>query len=322
MPRNYLRGSSESYFRPADGSPVIPLHRYMQGVQDRISVRVAMHEFLKVDGGEAELMGRAPREYKFNLCIVDSDSVIGDSAGEWREIYYNIVAQIEASPKGTLIHPVFGGIRVVCKGIDGGAIDINTSINSVNVPITFVDDSVDTRFTPYDVKSTSSLVSEIFAAIEKLATASLPFTTAAVAVSVLTSSATTYADALQLANDDTTADPSLDTQLGTVVNDALLAIIAIEADPANDKPTTATDAVGACEVLSATSMLGLASLRDSRPALTAYVVGADTNLLALAAILYGPAATQRLEELAQLNPGLPYLLAAGTVLRLSTPTLV
>lgn len=322
MPRNRLTGSKVAEFRPDDGGAPIELHRWMQTVQDRIVPRLAVHEFLKVDGAEIEYMGRSPNVYRFALTFVDTDAV-ETTAGEWRALYNNLVARLDRQTKGILIHPVFGQIRVACQGIDGSAIDIAQSVNSIQVPIAFIDDNIDTKRDPAGLPSVSLRVSDVTDAIEAFETNAAPFLSAATLVTALATSAAAYATAAQAASDDNAEDVALATQLGTVADDTTAAIEAIETDPANEAAADAYAAVAAAEWVHAACIEVDEALRDARPPLIEYVVGADTNILALASILYGPDAQNRIDEILLLNPGLnPYQIPSGTALSLSTPTLV
>lgn len=318
MATNRLTGSNVTEFRPYDGGPPIQLHRFMQSVQDTIRPRLAVHEFLKVDGAQVERMGNSPSTYRFGIVYVDVQE-----HGEWLAHYATLVSRLKKSPLGTLTHPVFGAIKVACQGINGAAIDINQAINSITVPIEFIDADVDTSVAPAGVPSVEIRISDVLAAAAGFTSQASQFVTASALVTALVLSATEYAEAAQAVNTDGTEGATLSTQLGTVADDTNAAIEAIEADPANDAAATAYAAVAAAEEINAACILVDEALRESRPPLIEYVVGADTDILSLASLLYGPDAQNRIDEIFQLNPGLnPYAILGGTVLNLSTPTLV
>lgn len=315
MPTNLLVGSKQTYFQPDDGGAALPLHRYLQTVQDTIRPRLAVHEYLKVDGAEVELMGQSPDTFRFSLCFVGP---------QWRDQYLLVSARLAKSPKGILTHPVFGDVRVACQGIEGASINVPQSINSVDVPISFIADAIDSTRDDGNA-TTQSEASKIPPAIAGMLAKAAQFAAAATqaAVDALAVSAQAFADAAIAATQDGTADSSLTTQLGTVALDAETAENAIIADPANTGGAVAYEATAACEELAALCADTAAAYEASKPPLIQYTVASDTDVLTLASLLYGPQASARVEEIMQLNriPN-PYRITSGTVLLLSSPTLV
>lgn len=316
MPTNLLVGSKQAVFKPDDGGTAIELHKYLATVQDTLRPRLAVHEFLKVDGAEVEYMGQSPDTYRFAI------SFVGDN---WRDQYLSLVARIGKSPKGVLTHPSFGNVRVACQGIDGAALDVARSINSIDVPIAFITDDVDTSRDQGAENTTQTTASLIPAAISDLIVQAAPFTSAAVVTTVaaLATSAQSFADAAVAASEDGTTETNLATQLGTVAQDSEAASNAILADPANTGGAVAYEAVAACEYVAALCIDTATAYEASKPPLLQYTVASNTDVLTLASLLYGPQASARVSEILSLNRiANPYNITAGTVLLLSTPTLV
>lgn len=315
MPPNRLVGSHVAEFWPDNdhGEP-IALHKYLQTSQDQLKPRIAVHEFLKVDGGEVELMGNAPNTYRFLINYV---------GGDWRDRYFNLVARLQRSPKGLLVHPVFSGIKVAWSGIEGASIDVATGTNAVSIPITFVEDAIDTNRTAGQDNDFAAFLDELFAAIASIAVTSSPFSSAATAVALLTTTSAELGRALIAANTGATDAPGIDRQLADVGSACNEAIAALEADPANVAAADAQPSVTDCERIYAASIDAVAAYRASKPPLVDYTVAVDTDVLTLASLLYGPDASARVEEILSLNRiANPYRITAGTVLTLSSPTLV
>ena len=314
MAKNLLVDSKVTEFRPDDSGAAIVLHPYVATVQDKLAPRLAMHEFMKVDGGQVEYMGKSPNEYRFALNFVGPD---------WRTQYVNLAARLDKQCKGILTHPAFGDIRVACRGLDGAAIDVAQAVNAIMVPISFVDDNVDTRRQLETAPSVAVTVSAVDAAILDVQAQTLPFTASTTQVAALVGAATACATAITLASEDNTESPQIAALLNAVADTTNIAITALEADPYNTEPATAYAAVASCEVLAASCADASQALRDSRPPLILYTVSAETDVLTLASLLYGAQASSRVDEILQLNPRLnPYLIPSGAVLSLSTPTLV
>lgn len=318
MPRNRLIDSKEAQFRPDDGGTPIDLHTYMQSVRDTLRQRIAIHEYLKVDGGEVELMGRSPNRYQFTINYVGSRT---DSLPGWRKQYAALAARLDKSPKGILIHPVFGQIRVCVESIDGASIDVSRATDHVAIPISFVADGINSNYSPETATSTESWLTVATDQIAEVSAVAAPYTSAATQVANFASSVATYADAARAASNTSTPDPALATQLETVTTNANAAIDAIEADPAVERNADAFDAVSSIELVADACTQSYEALALSKPVLVTYTVKADTNLLALASLLYGNDAGERVEEILTLNRiADPYRILSGTVLQVSQPT--
>src|SRR5579872_6578971 len=71
--------------------------------------RLAWHEYLKRDGGEAEYMGRAPHVTRLNLVYIGPN---------WRKDLLNLQASIDDYPIGVLTHTFYGSMNMACLGVD------------------------------------------------------------------------------------------------------------------------------------------------------------------------------------------------------------
>jgi prophage tail gpP-like protein len=91
-----------------------------------------------------------------------------------------------------LVHPTLGGIRVAWSGIEGSSIDVAQAVNTITIPITFVADVVDAARNN-EFPTVAIRTSDVMAAILQMTSTAAPFTTAAAAVTLLATTAATYA---------------------------------------------------------------------------------------------------------------------------------
>src|SRR5437867_436158 len=101
---------------------------------DRIGLRLAVHQYLKRDGAEVEPMGAEPGRFTMRLCFLGA---------EWAKQYRALVASIRKDPKGQMVHPLLGTLRVACEGISDAAVVPATERDSINLVASFVEDAVD-----------------------------------------------------------------------------------------------------------------------------------------------------------------------------------
>lgn len=313
MPTNRLIGSKVATFSPDDGGEAIELHGNIASGTQTVKPRIAVHEYLKRDGAEIEFMGNSPNKFTYTLEFVGSD---------WRAQYLAIVSRVQKQPKGVLIDPVVGRVKVACEGFDGANFNLGQAGNAYTAPISFISDEVDPEsFATEKTNSVNVRVSDVTDAIATFQLAAAPFTTAAAQVLALATSAASYADAAASSSNNNAPDASLDTRLGTVAADTEAATAAIEADPANVRAADAFDAVSAAEQVHSGCLLVAEAIDSARPVVIAYTVPADTGIIALCARLYGTRADDQIEQVLVLNriPN-PALILSGTVLRVPTPT--
>jgi prophage DNA circulation protein len=280
---------------------------------DKIGMRLAVHQYLKRDGGEVENMGAEPGRFVMRLCF------LGDA---WAKQYRALVAAIRKDPRGQMVHPLLGTLRVACEGISDAAVSPAAERDSINLSVPFVEDAVDAtvlaesfigpvarqaRITSYAAKVTSA-ISQIASAVSAGAT--------------LTGAAITFGAAAVHAASSDTPDPSLDQKIEEVVSATSAAITAVRADPRAGTDATTYALVAHIEQLQAECMALAEAVASSKPTIVTYVVAGTTDVATLAARLYGGDALARLDELMTLNriPN-PHAIPAGMVLRVAAPTM-
>lgn len=279
---------------------------------DKIGIRLAGHQYLKRDGAEQEPMGAEPGRFTMRLCFLGP---------KWASNYRALVAAIRKDPRGEMVHPVLGSLRVACEGIPDAVVDPGAERDSINFSLSFVEDSVDASSESARYEGPATKAAKVNNLATQVTAAIAQFATAIAAGETLTGEAVAYAADAVAATTANTFNSGVDQQLASVSIAADEAIAAIIADP---------DALGAAgfPAISLVRQLLAACLdleestRSTRATVISYVVGADTNLAALAATLYGKDALQHLDELLALNriPS-PHAVPAGTRLRVSAPTL-
>ena len=302
MPRNRLTDTQA--FRWKDQE----LHGFLTNFGDTSKPRLAIHEFLKRDGAAIEYMGRAPRRFKMSLVFVGAD---------WRKRYVNLLASIDNDPKGLLVHPLLGKVRVACEGVDGSNVDVSRELDTISVPLTFVEDAVDTQLeaTAEDKQSVSAKQALVTTRTSELSTNAAKFTTAATKVALAVSSATTYAAAAQAAALASTPDPTLATKLGDVQEACKDVRAAVLADPVATSAALAFPAIASAEQVY-DACLQLAAAADAlRPPTITFTVPQTMHVASLAARLYGKDGSRRIDENLTLNRITnPAAIPGGTVL--------
>lgn len=168
------------------------LHGYLASTSDSCKPRLAVHEFLKRDGGRVEFMGRGVDRFRFQVNFVGQDA---------RTRYQAFYQSVASDPRGTLVHPLLGQRKVVCEGWEGAALDLATATNSITVPVSFVEDSLDTATettatfgVPYFLEAVSANLTTTLAYLEVIrGTLETEITKVTGAVNTLTSSVSVWA---------------------------------------------------------------------------------------------------------------------------------
>ncbi len=313
MPKILIPDANAINFKGIDFS------KYVVSFQDDRQPSIAMHTYLKRDGGEVEPMGRKPHETKFNCAFVGSAGI---------KAFKRLQASIDDDPTGTLVHPIYGKLRMCCQGFTGAGMDVENATNLYNVPLGFVEDSVDTKTegnndTDASPESRQSSVNAYATAISNLAA---KFTTAVTATAGLVSSAVSYADAAVAASQNTTPDASLSTQLANVKasSEAVSAAIIADTSVATISGTAAKyDAVATVEQLYDACVLLSIAVQSQKPKLFLYIVPAKISILALAHRFYLQDGLNRVDEILANNAGKvadPGAIPGGTSLLMATPT--
>lgn len=321
MPRNRLIGSKQAEFTPNDGGAAIVLHRNVTSGTHTLKPRLAIHEYLKRDGAEVEWMGNSPNRYTYSLVFVGSD---------WRAQYVAVAARLQTQPKGILVDPVFGRVKVACEGIDGASWDVGQATNAITVPIAFTSDEVDPQsFQAEQTASVNVKASDITDAIDDFETqvAALrntgfqPSAATVTSLALVSSTGAAYAEAASDASNDNIADPSLDTKLSAVEASTSATITMLEAEGTDLPNAELFPVVNGCEQVYARCLELSDAVSAARPVVISYTVPGDTGIIALCARLYGSQADDQIEQVLVLNriPN-PALIPGGTVLRLPSPT--
>jgi prophage DNA circulation protein len=280
---------------------------------DKIGMRLAVHQYLKRDGGEVENMGSEPGRFVMRLCF------LGD---QWAKQYRALVAAIRQDPRGQMVHPLLGTLRVACEGISDAAVSPAAERDSINLSISFVEDAVDATVVAEGFVGPAARQGQISSLATQVTTAISQIASAASAGAVLTGAAISFAAAAVAAASSDTPDPSLDQKIAGVVTSASAAITAVRADPRAGTDATTYALVALIEQLQAECMALAEAVAASKPTIVAYVVAGTTDIATLAARLYGADALARVDELLTLNriPD-PHAIPAGMVLRVAAPTL-
>lgn len=293
----------------------IPLAGNLVSWNDRIGVRLAGHQYLKRNGAEQEPMGAEPGRFTMSLCFLGAN---------WAKQYRALVASILADPRGEMVHPLLGNMKVACLGIDDANVTPGDEIDSINLRVSFVEDALDARLSE-TFPGPSVMAARVKSLALDITSAIGQFAATALLAEQLVLAAINYASAARaLFESGSPADPSIEVLLDEVAirTNSVSAALLVEA--AADEETDAT-AYAPLQAIQQTyaACLGLAAaLAASRPALIVYVVPKTTNVAALAASLYGGDAIDRIDEILRLNriPN-PMLIRAGTRLQVSTPTI-
>lgn len=288
----------------------INLHGNLAGWRDRRVHRVAQHKFDRRDGAMSEDMGRDPHVTDCNLQFEGSAGLA--TLRQFLKLW-------DENPTRLFVHPIYGRMNATWIGVESGTLTVDQGANLYTVAGQFVESNINADV----VVDGGQAVTARAAAVDsqaQLVTAEVgsdvPFSSEAlrITVAVFTNAASAFSAAA--AASTATVDPSLPGLLNASLTASAVAIAAIR-EAADDAPE-ASDAVIACEILSAYLLdLGAACLAR-RPSIIGYTVGETTHLLALAARMYPGAAAARMTEIRSLNPALLGLIVpAGTTLQLA-----
>ena len=293
----------------------LSLHGNLQTVSDTDEQEVAEHRVLKRDGAILEPMGWRARRYEAKLMFVGPN---------FRADVQKIRDAIRRKSEDVLVHPLHGRMTARCTKITG-ALNIPAEVNAAPVTLTFVESGIDPNQTATLSQSgaakSQALTSQ---AADFEALAALYLSAGAVtANAALVAGAGTYAaDALYAARSGV-PNSALAAQVTAIEGQAVVAIVAIQADPAQTLDVDRFDALGAADLVYAAALDLQDALGQLRPAVVATKVPGPQSYLALLGTLYGDQALDREAEFALYNPGIttPHLIPAGTVVYLPQPTI-
>jgi len=307
---------------------------------DVIGIRLARHAYLKRDGAEQEPMGAEPGRFTMRLALMGPN---------WAANYRALVASIRKEPRGLLVHPLLGNLRVACHGISDASSEPGRAKRLLEVTLGFEEDALDTTVVAESFTAPAAAAARVNAQAAKFQKEVAPSSTStglgkvlatvtrtsAVADTLAVAAAKTIAGAsaalLSATNAYSTAvqavasgalDPSLPAKLtacGLATDAAVEALL----DPAlMSRPgARAQPAVSAAVELYAACVQLDVALAATRPPLIPYTLDGATNLFVLAARLYPGQAILRANDILALNrvPN-PFSVPVGTVLQLARPT--
>lgn len=278
--------------------------------------RVALHEYLKRDGAEGEYMGRSPHRVSFTVVFLGPT---------WKDDLLQLQAEIDKNPYGTLIHPFFGSMQAFCLGIDGAKVQIETALDTVTVPISFVESNVDQKLTANTSASPVAKQQLVAQYCQGLNTFTAIYVTAAAALSLLSGNALAFASsAVATISSGGTPDPTINAQLQNVTTQATTCRNLIRNDPAATSDAKTYPAIVQIEQVVDACMQLQAALLTVKPTLVQYTVPALTTLSSICQAFYGPDGIKRIDEVMANNIGKipnPAGIRPGTVLLLAPTTL-
>lgn len=278
--------------------------------------RFALHEYLKRDGAEAEYMGRSPHRAKFNIVFVGKD---------WKKGLLALQSSIDDNPIGLLVHPFYGSMQAICEGIDGAHVNVESAIDMVTVPISFVESNLDQRIQAANSEGPAAKNQKIVTYAAGLNTATSIYATAS-AIFTYVNLALQYgisAVATITSTGVSIFDATIPGQLQAVAAAANTARTAVRSDPAWVNDAVGFPVISGIELLLDACNQMDEALKAFRPTMAQYTVSSQTTLLALAQTFYGKDAASRLDEIRLNNVGkipTPAAILPGTVLLMATAT--
>lgn len=304
---------------------------------DIIGIRLARHAYLKRDGAEQEPMGADAGRFTMRLALMGAS---------WAANYRALVASIRQDPRGLLVHPLLGNLRVACTGISDASAEPGRARRLLEVSIGFEEDALDSTVVAETFTAPATAAARVNAKAAAFQAAPVPRSTGLAKILSIVTIATVIADAAVLVTAtligrasaaliaatsaysiaaQAVASGALDASLAAKLAACGIATdAAVEALLANPLAigAMAQPAVSAAVELYATCVQLDVALAATRPPLINYTVNGATNLFVLAARLYpGQDATLRAQDMLVLNriPN-PFAIPAGTVLRVARPT--
>lgn len=280
---------------------------------DRIGMRLAVHQYLKRDGAEVEPMGAEPGRFTMRLCFLGEN---------WAKQYRALVATIRKDPRGQMVHPLLGTMNVACEGIPDASVVPGQERDSINLTIVFVEDQVDAQVLSDDSPGPAARKAKIVSIASQVSAISQAAAWGQTAVNLTTAAISFAVAAESAAASLSDADVTLDGQLGVVATSSEDAEDAIADDSTYTTPAASFVALSVVEQLYAECLDMLDAVAATKPLILTYTVPAQTDVASIAARLYGKDGLGRMDEILVLNRiANPYAIPAGTVLQVATPTI-
>ena len=295
-------------------STALDLEGYLLGWSEKLQNRLARHTYAKRVGGEQEPMGSDPVPYSFRCAITGSN---------WTGRYRIVCDYVRRYPRGSLQHPIFGAVNVGCHGITDSTVNQPDEARTVRFTLSFEDDALDRSITTEQVASVQQAHSTVTARASQVKAGAGDFYNAAVLIVACASSAVSYATAAVISATSRTADPSVSVKLAAVGSSSQAAIAAALLEPTfQASPIMGQPMVASLVGLYAACLALDSAIGGVRPVPTSYRVQGPSSLMAIVVKLYGATdGPARLAEVMSNNriPN-PFLIPAGTILSLASPT--
>src|SRR5579871_925418 len=135
---------------------------------DKIGIRLATHRYLKRDGAENEPMGADPGEFRMRLVFVGPD---------WAKRYRELVTSIRQEPRGLMVHPLLGKVRVACQ-TSVGDVDPPRQRDTIQITLSFIEDAIDTALVVDDQEGPAAKQQKVTDNNNALTTAAAKYPTA------------------------------------------------------------------------------------------------------------------------------------------------
>lgn len=316
--------AAQDFVFTTKGGARLSLNGVLASWNDAIRVRLAVHEYLKRDGGEVEPMGAAPGRWSFRCSFIGADCTTR---------YRNLVATVRREPRGEIVHPRLGSVKVGCEGIQSSE-DPGSMIDVIDFVIDFVEDAVDTAVVTDDevgpqIRATEARQWAEFAtsAIAKINGEHI----ANMVWSALVASQANYDDHVQSfatrVDDATQTDaplPDLEKLLGNIkeLRDETLTDLTKILVYTRESDVSLTQIRTAIYLAYAACLQAYNGLIAEKPPIVVFTVPTAMPLTVIAVRIYGRDARLKMQEIMTLNRiQTPYWIPQGTKLRVVAPVI-
>lgn len=304
------------------GGAALNLNGVLISWNDSLRVRLAIHEYIKRDGAEVEPNGAAAGRWSFRCSFMGADCTTR---------YRSLQATVNQEPRGEIVHPRLGNIKVGCLGVQSNE-DPSEAIDVINFVIDFVQDSVDTAVVTDDevgpqIRATEARQWADFAtsAIAKINGEHI----ANMVWAALVASQATYNDHVQSfatrVDDATQSDaplPDLEKLLGNIkeLRDETLTDLTKILIYTRESDVSLTQIRTAIYLAYAACLQAYNGLIAEKPPIVVFMVPTAMPLTVIAVRIYGRDARLKMQEIMTLNRiQTPYWIPQGTKLRVVAP---
>lgn len=284
---NQLTGSQIAKFSNVE------VHRYLKKITDTRGPRRVEHNFPYRDGAKQETLGRKPHRTEWLLTY---------TGPTWIADFLQLADAIDSSPSGILVHPIYGQMNVVCDGFDRATVDVVEALDTIDVPLVFLEDQLDLGLTQQ--ATVASAQQQVVSDGQNLQAQAAAYTSAILAAQTMVDLATGYAAAAFAAVTSAIADPTLPQQLDSVGSSCVALEAAILADPAAQGSALSYDALAAAEVLYTDCLLMADIVAQQTIGFVQYVVPGDSSLAVILQAQFGAQAINYYDQTLRLNPTL------------------